>query len=46
MVPEVQLVVAEDSFSKLAAIAAHPVVSKYVTGLFYNADTLKVLDEE
>ncbi len=46
LVPEVQLIVAEDSFSKLAAIAAHPVVSKYVTGLFYNADTLKVLDEE
>ena len=46
LVPEVQLVVAEDSFRKLAAIATHPVVSKYVTSLVYQADTLEVLDEE
>ena len=46
LVPEVQLVIAEDSFRKLAAIAAHPVVSKYVTGLFYQADILESLDEE
>ena len=46
LVPEIQLVIAEDSFRKLAAIATHPVVSKYVTSLVYQADTLKLLDEE
>ena len=46
LVPEVHLAVAEDSFKKLAAIARHPVVSKYVTSLFYEADTLEILDEE
>lgn len=46
LVPEVHLAVAEDSFKKLAAIARHPVVSKYVTSLFYEADTLQILSEE
>ena len=46
LAPEVQLTVAEDNFRKLAAIAIHPVVSKYVTSLFYQANTLEVFDEE
>ena len=46
LVPEVHLVIAEDSFQQLAAIARHPVVSKYVTSLYYEADILEVLNEE
>ena len=45
LIPEVHLVVAEDSFKRLAAIARDPVASKYVTSLFYEADALEVLDE-
>lgn len=46
LVAELHLVAAEDSFKRLAAIAEHPVVSKYVTSLLYEADLLEVLDEE
>ena len=46
LVPEVYIAIAEDSFKRLAAIARHPVVSKYVTSLFYEADTLEILNEE
>ncbi len=46
LVPEVHLVIAEDSFQQLAAIARHPVVSKYVTSLYYEADILEILNEE
>lgn len=46
LVPEVHLVVAEDSFKQLAAVAQHPVVSKYVTSFFYEADTLEIINEE
>ena len=46
LVPEIRLVVAEGSFRKLDAIAAHPVVSKYVTSFCYQADKLEILSEE
>lgn len=46
LIPEVHLVVAEDSFRQLEAIARHPVVSKYVTSLFYEADILEPYDEK
>ncbi len=46
LVPEVHLVIAEDSFQQLAAIARHPVISKYVTSLYYEADILEILNEE
>lgn len=46
LVPEVHLLVAEDSFKQLETIAGHPVASKYVTSLFYEADVLDVFDEE
>lgn len=46
LVPEIKLAVAEGSFRKLDAIAAHPVVSKYVTSFLYQADKLEILSEE
>lgn len=46
LVPQVHLVVAEDSFKQLETIARHPVASKYVTSLFYEADTLQILDRK
>ncbi|KAL9064786.1 MAG: hypothetical protein Q9161_008641 [Pseudevernia consocians] len=46
LIREVHLVVAEDSFKRLAAIARHAVVSKYVKSLFYEADVLEVLNEK
>ena len=46
LVSEVHLVVAEDSFKRLATVARHPVASKYVTSFFYEADTLEILNKE
>ena len=46
LVPEMKFAVAEGSFRKLDAIAAHPVVSKYVTSFLYQADKLEILSEE
>lgn len=46
LAPKVRLFVAEDSFKQLEAIASHPVVSKYVTSLSYNANVLERYSEE
>lgn len=44
--PKVHLLIAKDSFKQLEAIAKHPVVSKYVTSLSYEANILEIYDEE
>lgn len=42
LVPEVHLILAKASFEQLKAIAEHPVISKYVTSFFFEADKLVV----
>lgn len=46
LVPEVHLLLARASFEQLKAIAEHPVVSKYVTSLLFEADKLVVLPHD
>lgn len=46
IVPEVHLVCAEDSFKQLDEVAKHPLVSKYVTSLVYEADRLEVKERK
>ena len=43
MVPEVHLILAEDSFEQMQALSAHPIASKYVTSFFFEADKLRAL---
>lgn len=42
MVPEVHLILAKDSFEQLKALAEHPIISKYVTSFFFEANKLHV----
>ena len=46
MVPEVHLILAKDSFEQLKALAKHPVASKFVTAIFFEADKLDALPHE
>ena len=46
MVPEVHLILAEDSFEQLKALAEHPIASKYVTSFFFEANKLQVASRE
>lgn len=43
MVPEVHLILAEDSFKQLKTLAKHPIASRYVTSFFFEADKFGVL---
>ena len=40
MVSEVHLILTKDSYERLKAIAAHPIVSKNITSFFFEADRL------
>ena len=41
LLQEVHLIFKPDSFERLLAISRHPVISRYVTSLFYEPDTLQ-----
>lgn len=42
MVPEVHLILAKESFEQLKVLSEHPIISKYVTSFFFEANKLHV----
>ena len=46
MVSEAHLILAQDSFAQLKALAEHPIASKYVTSFFFEADKLRLLPRQ
>ena len=46
MVSEAHLIISKESFEQLKALAEHPIASKSVTSIFFEANTLDVLDRK